>query len=91
MLCYSTVRSSDFCAHAAALAVEGIAAVGRENLLPPDGRPIRPLADCGRFGPPGTQLCLSDRRALRPRHLSPGLSARNATPARAPATSSASR
>ena len=66
MFCYSAARGSDFYAHAAALAVEGIAAVGRENLLPPGGR-------------------------LRPRHLSPGLSARNATPARAPATNSASR
>jgi hypothetical protein len=55
VLRYSTVRSSsDFYTHAAALAVEGIAAVGRENLLPPDGRVIRPLADCGRFGPPDT-------------------------------------
>jgi hypothetical protein len=45
VLCYSAVRSSDFYTHAAALAVEGLAAVGRENLLPPDGPLTRPLAD----------------------------------------------
>jgi hypothetical protein len=45
VLCYSAVRSPDFCTHAAALAVEGLAAAGRENLPPPDGRLIRPLID----------------------------------------------